>query len=299
MNPRDAVEAVIGAFADANLVALGERHWAREDSEFRLKLLRHPAFVEAAPVIVVEFAGALHQDLLDRFVAGDDVPPAELPNLWRDTTQPGAWDSPVYEEFFHAVRLANAGLPPARRLRVLAADPPLDWTRPAGDAAIRESLDGRDRFAASLIEREVLRRGRQALLLFGALHLCRERPGTVAELLRDYANARCFSVIPVDEAAVAGLLAAEPASPAEPLLVSLANSPVGALPANELLGKGNQRVKLVDGKMVLVPAPLFAEGLPVRQVADACLYFGGAPPELVPPPVKIYRGPWPKFVTRP
>lgn len=46
MKTQDAVQDVIGAFKSANLVALGERHWAREDSEFRLKLIRHPAFAQ-------------------------------------------------------------------------------------------------------------------------------------------------------------------------------------------------------------------------------------------------------------
>ena len=107
MKTQDAVQDVIGAFKGANLVALGDRHWAREDSEFRLKLIRHPAFAQAVTDVVIEFANPLHQDLLDRYVNGEPVLPTELRKIWQDTTQPGAWDSPVYEDFLHAVREVN------------------------------------------------------------------------------------------------------------------------------------------------------------------------------------------------
>jgi hypothetical protein len=45
METQDAVRNVIGAFQSANLVALGERHWAREDSELRLRLIQEAAIL--------------------------------------------------------------------------------------------------------------------------------------------------------------------------------------------------------------------------------------------------------------
>jgi hypothetical protein len=297
MKPPDAVKELIASFAGANLVALGERHWVREDSDFRSRVVHDPAFAEAAADIVVEFASALHQGLLDRFVAGGDVPVNELSKVWRDT-QPGAWDSPVYEEFLYAVRQVNAGLAPGRRLRVLAADPPFVWKDSCDKGEMREWIEGRDRFAAALIEREVLHRQRKALLVFGALHVCRGLAGSIAERLRGNSSARWFSAIPMEGAAIAGVLAAAQASPGEPALVRLAGSPVGELAANDLFGKGNQRVKVVEGKVVLVPASPFAAGVPLREVADAGLYFGGAPPEVAPPPEGIYSGEYGRQVQR-
>jgi len=85
---QDAVQGVIAAFKSANLVALGERHWAREDSEFRLKLIRDPAFGQTVTDIVIEFANPLYQDLLDRYVNGGLVPSTDLRKIWQDTTQP-------------------------------------------------------------------------------------------------------------------------------------------------------------------------------------------------------------------
>lgn len=115
------MDSLIAAFDTANLVALGEGHWAREDSRFRLSLVRNPAFARKVDDIVVEFANPVYQAVLDRFVAGGPVAAGELQPVWRDTTQPGAFDSPVYEEFLIAVRAAT---PTSRRPRASGFLPP-------------------------------------------------------------------------------------------------------------------------------------------------------------------------------
>ena len=275
----DAFQAAIGAFREADLVAFGERHWARADADFRLRLVRDPAFVALAPVIVVEFAGARRQPLLDRLVDGESPVSDEASAIWRETTQRGAWDSPVYEEFLLAVRCLNAGLPCARRLRVLAADGPREGAH-EGNA--------RDRFAAAVIEREVLARGRKALVVFGALHLYRTVAGNITDCLP---RARWFVTVPLGGPDVSAALASESASPADPALLPLAGHGAGALAANDLFERGTKRVRMadgkpltVDGRLVLEPAQVFAPGVRARDAADACLYFGPAPPEFVPPP---------------
>lgn len=292
MKTQDALQNVIDAFKSANLVALGERHWAREDSEFRLKLIRHPAFAQTVTDVVVEFANPLYQDLLDRYVNGGAVPSTDLRKIWQDTTQPGAWDSPVYKDFLHTVREVNAGLAEGRRVRVLAGDQPIDW----GQSPQPTLKDERDNSAASVIEKNVLKRGREALVLFGSAHIYRSRPGTVVDILRHNSNAKWFVVVPVGGPNLPGAISGEKASPSSPEFVLLSDGPVGELYANDLLEKGTKRVKLVDGKPllvdgrpVLVPVQVFESNITVRQVADACLYFGKALPELVQPPAALYE----------
>ena len=56
---------------------------------------------------VVEFGNARYQDTVDRYVSGMRVKPAQLRRVWRDTTQVGSWDSPMYAAFFKAVRRGN------------------------------------------------------------------------------------------------------------------------------------------------------------------------------------------------
>ncbi len=293
MKTQDAVQDVIGAFKGANLVALGERHWAREDSEFRLKLIRHSAFAQTVTDVVIEFANPLYQELLNRYVNGGAVLPTDRRKIWQDTTQPGTWDSPVYEDFLRGVRQVNAGLSEGRRVRVLAGDQPIDWS-----LSSQPSLkDERDNSAASVIEREVLNRGRKALVLFGSAHIYRNRPGTVVDILRQNPKARWFVIVPVGGPGLPNGISGEKASPISPEFVRLGHSPVGDLYANDLLEKDAKRVKLLDGKPVLVdgrpvfvPVQAFESSLRVRQVADACLNFGNAPPDFVLPPPALYDG---------
>src|SRR5205814_10575332 len=93
-----------------------------------LYLIRHPRFAATVNALVVEFGNDRYQELMDRFLGGEDIAYDSLCRLWQNTTQPDTiWDAPIYEEFFRAVRSVNASLPTERRLRVLRGDPPFDW----------------------------------------------------------------------------------------------------------------------------------------------------------------------------
>ena len=270
------MRTILEAFDDANLVALGERHWSRQHSEFRKALIRDPTFARKVNDIVIEFGNPLHQAILDRYIDGEDVPAADLRRVWQDTTGLGAWDSPVYADFLDAVRTENAGLPRGRRLRVLAADYPIDWSAISGPADLPD-LDERDRSAAAIIRREVLDRGRKALVIFGSLHIYRNRPGTVVELLKDRPDAKWFVVVPAEGIGAPGLH-------------DLNDGGVGDLPASDLLEKGTKRIKVVDGKPVLVDGKVFEPGVRVRDLTDALLSFGDEPDESVVPPAGLYAG---------
>ena len=175
--PVDPVSGIVEAFRSHAVVALAEGAHNNEPAHmFRLSLIRDPRFVAMANDIVVEFGSARYQSIIDRFVGGDAVADVQLRQVWQNTTQPQAiWDVPIYEEFFRAVRAANASLPAERRLRVLLGDPPIDWdiVHSKDDLAAQMKTLDRDRFPAELIRREVLARGRRALLIYGDGHLAR------------------------------------------------------------------------------------------------------------------------------
>jgi hypothetical protein len=74
------------------------------------------------------------------------------------------------------VRAVNWPLPPSSRIRVLLGDPPLDWSKVRGPADIPAAepfVLSRDAHYAQVVEREVLVRGRRALLIAGGGHLYR------------------------------------------------------------------------------------------------------------------------------
>jgi hypothetical protein len=112
---------LIAAFDQADILALGEAHDRKADSDLRIALVRHPDFAKTARCIVVEFASTSEQSTLARYIRGEDVPRAQLERVWKTTTQAvnGVWASPIYADFFAAVRDVNSKLPADGRIRVL------------------------------------------------------------------------------------------------------------------------------------------------------------------------------------
>ena len=172
----EPIGAIIDAFRTRSLVALGDPHGNEQIQAFRLALIRDPRFAATVDDIVVEFGNARFQDAIDRFVRGEEVPPSVLKHVWQDTTQVEfEWELPPYEEFFRAVRAVNATLPAQRKLRVLLGDPPIDWStiHASGDYMRFMENSGRDAYAVQVIQKEVLAKGKRALLIYGDQHLIR------------------------------------------------------------------------------------------------------------------------------
>ena len=48
-----------------------------------LSLIRNPAFSEKVNDIVFESGNSLYQPILDRYIAGEDVPFTEVQKVWR------------------------------------------------------------------------------------------------------------------------------------------------------------------------------------------------------------------------
>lgn len=123
---------------------------------------------------MVEFGNARYQDLLDCYLAGEEVPVAELQQVWRNHTCPGPWTSSAYPKYFAAFREANKSLPAERRLRVHLGDPPINWSAIRNRQEFGEFLEVRDTHFAKVVEEKVLAKGRNVLLLIGGLHLTRK-----------------------------------------------------------------------------------------------------------------------------
>jgi len=211
----NALRQVIAALDRVNLVGLGERHGSREDSEFRLQLIRGPEFAKKVNDIVTEFGNPLYQAALDRYINGADVEYSELSKVWELTTQGDSapqgrftvWRSPIYEELITTVRDVNRDLPLSRRLRVVAGDYPADTTcfqnlRPVD----------RDAAAASAIQREVLDKKHKALLIFGVRDLLRTDPIRIVALLKDDPRARWFIVAWTGGPGLPAAIASHPAT---------------------------------------------------------------------------------------
>jgi hypothetical protein len=185
--PADAERALLAAFDKYEVVGMDAAHGNKDLDDFILHLIRNPAFPSKVNVVAVECGNSLYQPILDRYIAGADLPLSEVRQVWRNTTQPMCGVSGFYEELFPLVRRINQTLPREKKLRVLAGDPPVDWikVKTRADFGHGQFLD-RDPSIASVMEKEVLSKHRKALMLFGPAHLFHEEHTAVGLYEKDY-----------------------------------------------------------------------------------------------------------------
>jgi hypothetical protein len=260
--PVDPIAAIVEAFRTHDVVTLTDPHGNVQVQSFLLALVRDRRFPEAANDIVIETASARYQDAIDRFVRGDDVERAVLRRSWEDHTVANSLGAQA-EEFIRAVRAVNASLPEARRLRVLAGDPPIDWDNVASPQDNRRWIELRDSHPADLIRRQVLDRGRRALVIYGQGHLQRRQivanydmstwqAQTVVSLLeRDHA-ARIFNIWTLVDRGVE--LPGEITSWRAPSLAHLRGTTLGTRDFGLYSrGLGNGRFSVKGGQLVPIP----------------------------------------------
>jgi hypothetical protein len=178
-----AMDGIFAAFQTHPLVGIGEHHSIQQELDFYTALVRNPRFAREVGNVVVEFGGAAHQDIIDRYVNGEEVPYAELRKVWTDTV---GWQPVVtrvgYSAFFAQVRETNKALPPDNRIHVWLGEPVIDWSNLSHDGW--QTLNRqRDSHVAALVEREILAKGRKALLIYGAGHFEPPVPGSAGEAL--------------------------------------------------------------------------------------------------------------------
>jgi hypothetical protein len=163
------LDGVFVAFAHHPLVGLGDDHGIGRAMDFYAEVVRDPRFAQEIGNVVVEFGASGRQDVIDRYVAGETVPYGELRTVWTDTvgwTPTPGWLG--FAQFFATVRELNKGLPPERRIKVWLGEPPVDWSRPGN--RLMGAINARDTHPAAIIEREVLAKGKKALVIYGSFH---------------------------------------------------------------------------------------------------------------------------------
>jgi hypothetical protein len=286
--PREPLAAIFDVFQSHNVVALDEgAHGNEQGHALRLKLIRDPRFPASVNDIVVEFGNSRYQDLMDRFIRGEQVPDEQIRAVWQNTTQNWVWDRPIYEEFFRAVRGVNAKLPPERQVRVLLGDPPIDWAKVRSASDHFKWLERRDRAAAEIVDREVLAKGRKALLIFGAMHLQRKHVGanyeplaqadTLVSILGRSAIARIFTIWTHTSGDLTAAHADVNRWPV-PSLAIVRGTTLGATDFGGYLSSEMPRFAIRDGKPVPLPRDQWRT-LPMEQQFDAVLYLG--PPSAI------------------
>jgi hypothetical protein len=285
--PLDANPAIVDSFRSHAVVAVsdGREHGDREGHAFIVSLVRDPRFAAIADDIVVECCNALYQDRVDRFVRGEEISSDALAELWRNTTQvnAGQRDCRFCEELFRAVRTENASRPRDRQLRVLLGDPPIDWDAVHTHEDYARWIALRDSVPADLIRREVLAKGRRALVVYGGMHLQRknllanyesEGPAeTLVSRLESTTGTRAFSIW-----AATKLETRQPdvASWRAPALTVVRGTVLGAADFADYYEHPVRRLAIKDGKPDFANAVARDEWRRLRMddQFDAVLYLG-------------------------
>lgn len=170
-----AIAQIAKQFDQHPLIMIGELHRWEQLHAFMREMLRNPDFVCRADDIVVEFGNSRLQGLADRYAAGEKVTEAELQSLWRETAVPLGWNSPVYQQFFETVREINQKRICPRPIRIVLADPPLDWSKIKTAKDYAPWVD-RDASYAEVVDREVMAKHHRAFLLAGQFHVVKQTP---------------------------------------------------------------------------------------------------------------------------
>ena len=292
--PQPGINSVVEAFDKYSIVMLGEVHWNLQQHRFIQELLRDRRLPGKIDDVAVEFGNSLYQPLIDRYVAGHDVPRDSLQLAWRNTTQPLAWDRPIYVGVYDAVREINRTLPASKRIRVIALDPPIEWRNIQKSEDLPRLWGYRDPVWFETLDRETLSKGRKVLVIAGGLHILRRDPpdfqpkgfdrlGLGDALAQRYPTAT-FRIYPATGAGrLAKLLEGRRAGS----LVRIAGTPLAASSSQILWPSTVTMFRKVNGKNE--PYTLGEKDFPtIGALIDAILFYG-SDTTTAPLPVGQYR----------
>lgn len=281
--PLEPISAIVTAFETHDVVALGEgNHGNEQGALFREALYRDPRFQAAVNDIVVESGNSLHQAIMDRYIAGDDVSEKEVSIAWLETTATGdIWDREIYARMFRTVREINQTLPTNRQLRVLLGDSPYD--RSAPDPQPRD-----DKFTAKLVEEQVIAKGRKALIVYGDMHFLRRHPEAIrmpsGELLEPYSIVTLLEDLGVEVFAIwtfaptrgedLTALQADVSSWPKPSLARVENTTLGLAPFPFYYPKGSGSTMRPGPNGPRIADYGEAIGGTLQDQVDALLYLG-------------------------
>jgi len=255
---RDATAAMIEAINAHPIVMFGEAHANKEEYAWLCSLVRDPIFRGRVDDIVVEFGNSLYQKSVDRWIAGEDVPVAQVEKAWRNTVGAVGPVSPVYGDFYRAVRESNR-MSGGHKVRLLLGDPYVDWGKVRNAEDLGPFVSHRDEWYAQVVQDDVIAKGHRALLIMGAGHFRRTNgPGLIEQKLRASGAEPYLVVFGTNVVGAYDDVDGRFDSWKTPAIVALAGNWVGDLPAIPVMTGGTDP----------------ASSLKMASAADAMLYVG-------------------------
>jgi len=170
----NAEDYIIQTFQKCNIIGLGEGdHHLENSHQFFQKMFDNKKIQEMINIVIIEFANINYQDILDRYIFGEEVPLNELRKVWRESTQcTGRFgEAHVYFELLKKIRTVNLSLPEKNKIRVLGGDPPIDWKTIRLLEDYNKSNSQRDIYPASLAIEYGINRSMKVLVLYAEYHI--------------------------------------------------------------------------------------------------------------------------------
>ena len=255
----DATKAVMEAFKTHYIVMFGETHANKQEYAWLCSLVKDKAFHARVDDIVMEFGNSLYQKSVDRYIAGEDVPFAQVEKAWRNMAGSVGPVSPVYGEFYQAVRESNLKYP-RHKIRLVLGDPYADWSKIESAEDLGPFVAHRDEWYAQVVKDEVLAKGHRALVIMGAGHFRRfHGPGLVEQAVRAGGVDPYLVVFGTNVVGSYDNVDPRFNTWKTPAIVALAGNWVGNLPAMPVMTCGAAA----------------ANSVTMATAADATLYVGG------------------------
>jgi len=257
----DAISAIARQFDSHSVIQFGELHRSLQIHSFIQQMLRDPRFVCRVDDVVVEFGNSRLQKLADIYAFGGTLGEQQIASMYRETSVPLTWNTPVYRAVYDTVRDINRERLCPHRVRLVLADAPLDWSK-VKSAKDLEPFADRDTAMADTVEREVMAKHRHAFLITGEFHAEKktndEADGLrTAQIIEKRHPGSLFSFVTVPAPAAAAALHMGPA----PSFKTAHGSDVEH--ASFAMTKENWTTHDKAG------------GLPIGDVVDGVLYVGG------------------------
>jgi hypothetical protein len=255
----DPVADIAAQFDKHAVVQIGELHRSLQIHAFLQQMLHDPRFICRADDVVVEFGNSRLQKLADAYASGAPLGEAQIASMWRETSVPLTWNTPVYRAVYDTVRDDNRRRLCPHPIRLVLADGPLDWSK-VKTAKDLEAFDDRDTAMADTVDREVIAKHRRALLITGEFH-AEKKTGDEADGLRTAQTIErrhpgaLFSIVTVPSPAAAAALHMGPAP---------------SFKAARELGRASFAMTR-EGWTAATPA----KGFTIAEVVDGVLFVGG------------------------
>jgi len=165
----DSIPAIARQFDTHAVIQLGEYHRSLQIHSYVQQMLHDPRFICRADDVVVEFGNSRLQKLADIYTSGGTLTEPEIAGMYRETSVPLTWNTPVYRAVYDTVRDINRAHLCKHPVRLVLGDGPLDWSK-VKSAKDLEPFADRDTAMADTVEREVFAKHHHAFLITGEFH---------------------------------------------------------------------------------------------------------------------------------